>query len=256
MSPIQEQVITLKDITKSFGTNQVLKGVSLSVKKGEILSIIGPSGAGKTTLLRTLNWLEKPDTGSITIDGETVNVASVKKTDILRLRSKTSMVFQHYNLFKNKTVLQNVTESLVVVKKLEKAAAEEKALAILRSVGMEDKLKEYPSRLSGGQQQRVGIARALAVDPQVMLFDEPTSALDPEWVAEVLDVIKGIARQGLTMILVSHEMRFVNEVASRVILLDDGLIVEDGSPDQVFNHPTQERTRQFLKKNRDFEVVW
>ncbi|MDR2864153.1 MAG: amino acid ABC transporter ATP-binding protein [Spirochaetaceae bacterium] len=249
-------VISLKDITKSFGTNQVLKGVSFSVERGEILSIIGPSGAGKTSLLRTLNWLEKPDTGSVTIDGETVNAASAAKTDILRLRSKSAMVFQHYNLFKNKTVLQNVTESLIVVKKMGKAEAEEKALTILKSVGMADKLKEYPSRLSGGQQQRVGIARALAIDPQVMLFDEPTSALDPEWVADVLDEIKNIARQGLTMILVSHEMRFVSEVASRLILLDEGIIVEDGSPEQVFNHPKHERTRQFLKKNRDFEVVW
>ncbi|MHB9295285.1 amino acid ABC transporter ATP-binding protein [Pillotina sp. SPG140] len=249
-------MIVLENITKSFGSNQVLKGINLSVEKGEILSIIGPSGAGKTTLLRTLNWLEKPDTGTVTVDGAVVHAEHPTKRDISHLRSKSSMVFQHYNLFKNKTVLQNITESLLVVKKYLKTDAEAKAMGILKSIGLEDKKDEYPSRLSGGQQQRVGIARALAVDPQVMLFDEPTSALDPEWVSEVLDVIKRIVCEGLTMILVSHEMRFVNEISSRVILLDKGVIVEDGTPTQLFNHPANERTRQFLMKNLDFQVMF
>jgi ABC-type polar amino acid transport system ATPase subunit len=249
-------IITLENISKSFGSNSVLKGINLSVRKGEVLSIIGPSGAGKTTLLRTLNWLEKPDEGSVTIDGATVRANHVVKADISRLRSKTSMVFQLYNLFKNKTVLQNVTEGLLVVKRFTRSGAEARAMELLKSVGLEDKRNEYPSRLSGGQQQRASIARALAMDPKVMLFDEPTSALDPEWVSEVLDVIKRIVRDGLTIILVSHEMHFVSEISSRVILLDGGIIVEDGSPEQVFNFPTNDRTRQFLMKNRDYTIIF
>jgi L-cystine transport system ATP-binding protein/putative amino-acid transport system ATP-binding protein len=245
-------MVRLEDITKSFGQNQVLKGISLSVEQGEIVSIIGPSGGGKTTLLRTINWLEKPGSGSVTVDGETVAASSATGAGIHALRSKSSMVFQHYNLFRNKTALQNVTESLIVVKKLSPAEADNRGREILDRVGMLDKAGEYPARLSGGQQQRVGIARALAVDPRVMLFDEPTSALDPEWVSEVLDVITGIARQGMTMILVSHEMRFVNDVATRVLFLDDGRIIEDGSPASLFNHPREERTRQFLMKTKDF----
>ncbi|MDR1986803.1 MAG: amino acid ABC transporter ATP-binding protein [Treponema sp.] len=249
-------MIRLEHISKSFGGNPVLRDISLSINKGEIVSIIGPSGAGKTTLLRTFNWLEKPDTGSVTIGDARVNAAAVKKSDVCRLRSKSSMVFQHYNLFKNKTVLQNVTESLLVVKKQPKALADEKALSILSSIGLADKAGEYPSRLSGGQQQRVGIARALAVDPEVMLFDEPTSALDPEWVSEVLEVIKRIALAGMTMILVSHEMLFVREVSSRVIFIDAGIPVEDGTPEEIFIHPRQERTRQFFMKNREYLPAW
>ncbi|MDR2633290.1 MAG: amino acid ABC transporter ATP-binding protein [Treponema sp.] len=249
-------MIRLEHISKSFGGNQVLRDVSLSITKGEIVSIIGPSGAGKTTLLRTFNWLEKPDSGSISIDDVRVNAAAVKKRDVYRLRSKSSMVFQHYNLFKNKTVLQNVTESLIVVKKQPKALAKEKAMTILSSIGLVDKADEYPSRLSGGQQQRAGIARALAVDPAVMLFDEPTSALDPEWVSEVLEVIKRIALAGMTMILVSHEMLFVREVSSRVIFFDAGIQVEDGTPEEIFSHPRQERTRQFFMKNKEYPLVW
>jgi ABC-type polar amino acid transport system ATPase subunit len=245
-------VIRLEHISKTFGKNHVLQDVNLSVGRREIVAIIGPSGAGKTTLLRTLNWLERPDTGIVTIGDARVDAAAVKKSDVYRLRSKSSMVFQHYNLFKNKTVLQNVTESLLVVKKQPKAQAGEKAMAILSSIGLADKVGEYPSRLSGGQQQRAGIARALAVDPDVMLFDEPTSALDPEWVSEVLEVIKRIAQAGMTMILVSHEMLFVREVASRVIFLDGGAPVEDGTPDEIFARPRQERTRQFLMKTREY----
>jgi ABC-type polar amino acid transport system ATPase subunit len=249
-------MIHLEHISKSFGNNEVLRDVSLSINRGEIVSIIGPSGAGKTTLLRTLNWLEKPDKGIVTIADARVNAAAVKKSAVYRLRSKTSMVFQHYNLFKNKTVLQNVTESLLVVKKQPKAQAEEKARGILASIGLADKAGEYPSRLSGGQQQRVGIARALAVDPEVMLFDEPTSALDPEWVSEVLEAIKRIALAGMTMILVSHEMYFVREVSSRVIFFDEGVPVEDGTPEEIFVRPRKERTRQFFMKNKDYQPVW
>ncbi|MDR2393744.1 MAG: amino acid ABC transporter ATP-binding protein [Treponema sp.] len=249
-------MIQLEHISKSFGGNPVLRDISLSINKGEIVSIIGPSGAGKTTLLRTFNWLEKPDTGCVTIADAKVNAAAVKKSDVYRLRFKSSMVFQHYNLFKNKTVLQNVTEGLTVVKKQPKTLADEKAMGILSSIGLADKAGEYPSRLSGGQQQRVGIARALAVDPEVMLFDEPTSALDPEWVSEVLEVIKRIALAGMTMILVSHEMLFVREVSSRVIFLDAGIPLEDGTPEDIFTHPRQDRTRQFFMKNREYQSVW
>jgi ABC-type polar amino acid transport system ATPase subunit len=249
-------MIRLEHISKSFGNNAVLRDISLSIHKGEIVSIIGPSGAGKTTLLRTLNWLERPDSGRVIIADAAVDAATVKKSDISRLRSKSSMVFQHYNLFKNKTVLQNVTENLIIVKKQPAALAEEKALGILSSIGLADKANEYPSRLSGGQQQRAGIARALAVDPEVMLFDEPTSALDPEWVAEVLEVIKRIAQGGMTMILVSHEMHFVRDVSSRVIFLDGGIPVEDGTPEEIFIRPRQDRTRQFFMKNSEYREVW
>jgi ABC-type polar amino acid transport system ATPase subunit len=248
-------MIRLEHISKSFGGNRVLCDVSLTIGKSEIVSIIGPSGAGKTTLLRTFNWLEKPDAGTVTIADVTVDAAAVKKTDVHQLRSKSSMVFQHYNLFKNKTVLQNVTESLIVVKKQPKSQAEEKAIGILSSIGLADKAGEYPSRLSGGQQQRVGIARALALDPDVMLFDEPTSALDPEWVSEVLDVIKRIAAAGMTMILVSHEMRFVREVSSRVIFFDSGIPLEDGTPEEIFTSPQHERTRQFFMMNSEYRSI-
>jgi ABC-type polar amino acid transport system ATPase subunit len=246
-----EEVIRIENLHKSFGDARILTGLSFSVSKGEIVSIIGPSGAGKTTLLRSLNWLEKPEAGTVTIAGCSVNAASATKAAIRALRSKSSMVFQNYNLFKNKTVLQNVTESLLIVKKMDAKHARDKAMAILEQVGMEDKAGAYPSYLSGGQQQRTGIARALAVDPRVMLFDEPTSALDPEWVSEVLDAIVKIAGLGMTMLIVSHEMRFVSNVASRVLFLDGGLIIEDGPPDEVFHHPVQERTRQFLEKTRE-----
>jgi ABC-type polar amino acid transport system ATPase subunit len=249
-------IVAVENLSKSFGDNQVLSGVDLAVEAGEILSVIGPSGTGKTTLLRALNWLEKPDTGVVTIDGARAEAGKASAADIYALRSKTSMVFQHYNLFKNKTALENVSESLVVVKKMDKGEAAAKALTLLESVGLADKVDAYPSRLSGGQQQRVGIARALAVDPKVMLFDEPTSALDPEWVAEVLEVIKSIAEAGMTMILVSHEMRFVFDVATRVVVLEKGRVVEDGSPEQVFRHPAHEFTKQFLLKNRDYQEVW
>ena len=241
-------MISIKGLRKSFGDNHVLRGVDLEISKGEILTMIGPSGAGKTTLLRTLNWLDVPDAGTIEIDGASIDAAKAGKKAVKNLRTKTAMVFQHYNLFNNKTALENVTESLILVKKLTKANAEERGRQLLDRVGLSDKYNAYPSFLSGGQQQRVGIARALAVDPKVILFDEPTSALDPEWVNEVLAVMTEIAHDGMTMIVVSHEMRFVRNVSTRVVLLDDGQILEDGTPEQVFRNPRHERAVQFLKQ--------
>ena len=241
-------MISIRGLEKSFGDNRVLRGVNLEIAKGEILTIIGPSGAGKTTLLRTLNWLDVPDAGTITIDGATIDATRATKRSIKQLRSKSAMVFQHYNLFNNKTALENVTESLILVRKLSRAEAEARGRQLLDRVGLSDKCDAYPSFLSGGQQQRVGIARALAVEPKVILFDEPTSALDPEWVNEVLAVMTEIARDGMTMIVVSHEMRFVRNVSTRVVLLDDGHILEDGTPEQVFQHPRHERAVQFLRQ--------
>jgi len=240
-------MIDVKGLKKSFGDNHVLRGVDLKVKKGEIVTMIGPSGAGKTTLLRSLNWLDAPDEGTIRIEDAEIDAARAGKKAVKRLRSKTAMVFQHYNLFNNKTALENVTESLIMVKKLSKEAANTRGKQLLDRVGLSDKYNAYPSFLSGGQQQRVGIARALAVDPRVILFDEPTSALDPEWVNEVLTVMTEIAREGMTMVVVSHEMRFVRDVSTRVLLLDEGQILEDGTPEQVFGNPRHERARQFLK---------
>ena len=240
-------MIDVKGLKKSFGDNHVLRGVDLKVEKGEIVTMIGPSGAGKTTLLRSLNWLDAPDAGTIRIDDAEIDAARAGKKAVKRLRSKTAMVFQHYNLFNNKTVLDNVTESLIMVKKLSREAANARGKQLLDRVGLSDKYNAYPSFLSGGQQQRVGIARALAVDPKVILFYEPTSALDPEWVNEVLTVMTEIAREGMTMVVVSHEMRFVRDVSTRVLLLDEGQILEDGTPEQVFKNPQHERAQQFLK---------
>lgn len=241
-------MIEIRGLKKAFGDNHVLNGVDLSVNKGEIVTLIGPSGAGKTTLLRTLNWLEQPDEGTITISGATVDARTATRKEISALRGKSAMVFQHYNLFANKTALENVTESLICVKRMSKGDAQDRGRELLERVGLLDKADAYPGFLSGGQQQRVGIARALAVDPDVILFDEPTSALDPEWVSEVLSVMTEIAAGGMTMMVVSHEMRFVQNVSTRVLLLDGGLIVEDGDPRQVFEHPQHERTQQFLRQ--------
>lgn len=241
-------MIEVQGLKKAYEQVKVLQGIDLHIEKGEVVTLIGPSGAGKTTLLRMLNWLEKPDTGEITLAGQSINTGKATKKDVMNLRSQSAMVFQHYNLFHNKTALQNVTESLIQVKKLPRRQAEEIGLGLLNRVGLTDKRDVYPSRLSGGQQQRVGIARALAVEPKVMLFDEPTSALDPEWVGEVLAVMNQIAAEGMTMVVVSHEMRFVRSVASRVLFLDDGLILEDGPPEQIFEHPQKERTKQFLSQ--------
>lgn len=241
-------MIQLSQIKKTFGRNQVLKGIDLTVQKGEVVAILGPSGSGKTTLLRCINYLEKPSEGEITIDDFTVNCKHPHKKDIHTLRQKTAMVFQQYNLFRHKTALENVMEGLVIVKKLPKEEARSRSIELLEKVGLGAKLDAYPSQLSGGQQQRVGIARALALNPEVILFDEPTSALDPELVGEVLAVIRKIAKEGITMIIVTHEMGFAQDVASHVVFMDEGVIVEEGKPSDIFNSPKEDRTKQFLKR--------
>ena len=240
-------IVEVRGLCKAFGDNQVLKNLDFQIEKGEVVTLIGPSGGGKTTLLRSLNWLNVPDAGRVTIDGVTIEAGKENKQQIRALREKTSMVFQHYTLSKNKTALENITEGLIRVQKMPKVQAVEKAEHLLERVGLIEKRDEYPVRLSGGQQQRVGIARALAAEPQVMLFDEPTSALDPEWIGGVLDVMKEIAADGMTMIVVSHEMRFVKNVASRILFLEGGQIVEDNTPEKLFNNPENERTRAFLE---------
>jgi L-cystine transport system ATP-binding protein len=241
-------MIQLTNITKSFGKNEVLKGINLTVQKGEVVCILGPSGSGKTTLLRCLNYLEKPNLGEVRIGDFTVNCKRPSKGEIHALRQKSAMVFQHYNLFKHKTVLENVMEGLVIVQKQSKDIARETSVKVLEKVGLGSKLDAYPSQLSGGQQQRVGIARALALNPEVILFDEPTSALDPELVGEVLDVIQKIAKEGITMIIVTHEMGFAREVANHVVFMDEGVIVEEGKPRDIFGNAKEERTKQFLKR--------
>lgn len=241
-------MIQLKNIHKSFGKESVLQGINITVDKGDVVVILGPSGSGKTTLLRCINFLERANDGEITIGDFSVDCNRVSKKEILALRRKTAMVFQHYNLFKNKTVLENVMEGLVVVQKLPPKEARERSLQMLEKVGLSHKKDEYPSQLSGGQQQRVGIARALALNPEVILFDEPTSALDPELVGEVLSVIKKIAREGITMIVVTHEIGFAREVSNHVVFMDQGIIVEEGKPNEIFQAPKEERTRQFLKR--------
>ncbi|OBR65527.1 amino acid ABC transporter ATP-binding protein [Paenibacillus oryzae] len=241
-------MIALSGIKKSFGKNEVLSGIDLKVNRGEVVAILGPSGSGKTTLLRCINYLEKPDSGVISIGDFKLNCRQHGKKDVHALRQKSAMVFQQYNLFRHKTALENVMEGLVVVRKVSKAEARERSIALLEKVGLGAKLNAYPSELSGGQQQRVGIARALALNPEVILFDEPTSALDPELVGEVLSVIRQIAEEGITMIIVTHEMGFAQEVANHVVFMDGGVIVEEGEPKQLFRYPKEERTQQFLKR--------
>lgn len=241
-------MIHIRNLKKQFGGNAILRGIDLDIRQGEIVTMIGPSGAGKTTLLRAINWLDAPDEGQIELNGAAIDAKTATKKQISGLRGKSAMVFQHYNLFRNKTVLENVTQSLLCVKKMNKQDAILRGRQLLDRVGLLNKADAYPDFLSGGQQQRVGIARALAVDPDVILFDEPTSALDPEWVGEVLTVMNEIAKDGMTMIVVSHEMRFVRSVSTRVILLDEGVILEDGTPEQLFCRPQHERTRLFLRQ--------
>ncbi|MBP2626994.1 MAG: tcyN 2 [Firmicutes bacterium] len=241
-------MIEVKGLHKSFGKHEVLKGIDLKVEKGEVVVLLGPSGSGKTTFLRSLNFLEQPDAGEITIGDTHVNCKHISKKEILEIRRNTAMVFQLYNLFKNKTALENVMEGLIVVQNMPKAEAEKISREILDKVGLVDKYDAYPSQLSGGQQQRVGIARALALNPEVILFDEPTSALDPELVGEVLSVMKKVAKEGLTMIVVTHEISFARDIANRVIFIDGGVIVEQGTPKEVLYHPKEERTKQFLKR--------
>ncbi|GAB6167670.1 amino acid ABC transporter ATP-binding protein [Clostridium carnis] len=240
-------MISVINLKKSFGNTEVLKDISLNVKKGEVVVIIGPSGSGKSTFLRCLNYLEEPNSGKINIGSINIDTVKVNKNDIHRLRQQSAMVFQNYNLFNNKTVIENITEALLVVKKKTKEEAKEIAINMLKKVGLENKRDSYPSTLSGGQKQRVSIARAMAVNPEVILFDEPTSALDPELVSEVLGVIKELANEKRTMIIVTHEMKFARDVADRIVFMEEGLIVEEGTPETIFTNPKEERTREFLR---------
>ncbi|WP_369283672.1 amino acid ABC transporter ATP-binding protein [Oscillibacter sp. GMB15532] len=241
-------MIEVKGIHKAFGKNEVLKGIDLKVKKGEVVVVLGPSGSGKTTLLRCINFLEKADGGELSIKDTTVPFATATKQQIQAVRRQTAMVFQNYNLFQNKTVLENVLEGLTVVRKIPVAEARECACHALDKVGLNEKYDAFPSQLSGGQQQRVGIARAVALNPEVILFDEPTSALDPELVGGVLNVMKKVAEDGITMIVVTHEMSFASDIANHIVFMDGGVIIEEGTPDNLFFHPKQERTKQFLER--------
>lgn len=247
-------MIKVKNIHKSFGDNSILRGIDLEITKGEVVVILGPSGSGKTTFLRCLNALEMPEQGTIEFDNANALKidfgAKPSKKDILALRRKSGMVFQNYNLFPHKTALENVMEGPVQVQGKAKEQARQEALALLTKVGLADKTDLYPFQLSGGQQQRVGIARALALQPELMLFDEPTSALDPELVQDVLDTMKSLAKEGWTMVVVTHEIKFALDVADLVIVMDGGVIVEQGSPQQLFDNPQHERTKSFLQRLR------
>ena len=239
-------MLEIRNIHKAFDGLGVLKGVSLSVEKGDVVAILGKSGSGKTTLLRCINFLETADDGELVFDGETVPLHNASKRDIARIRKKTAFVFQNYNLFRNKTALQNVTEGLIVARKMPKAQAEEIGMRMLQKVGMADRASAYPSQLSGGQQQRVAIARALALHPDILCFDEPTSALDPELTGEVLRVLRELADRKTTMIIVTHEMHFARDVADRILFMDGGVVVEEGPAKQLIEHPREQRTKQFL----------
>jgi L-cystine transport system ATP-binding protein len=241
-------MIKVENLKKSFGQNEILKGVSIQVEHGEVTVIIGPSGSGKTTLLRCINFLEKADEGNLTVGDLTVDLKKCKKKDILAVRRKCAFVFQNYSLFQNKTALENVMEGLVVVQKKSKEEARKIAEETLEWVGLSDRMDYYPVNLSGGQQQRVGIARAVALSPEVILFDEPTSALDPELVGETLELIKKVTQKGITMIVVTHEMAFAQDVATQVVFMDGGVVVEAGTPRELFNRPKNERTKQFLAR--------
>ncbi|WP_026571496.1 amino acid ABC transporter ATP-binding protein [Sediminibacillus terrae] len=242
--------LSIKGLSKSFGELEVLKDIDVSVEKGKVLTIMGPSGSGKTTLLRCLNALEEPTGGDFTFaDGFSLDFGKkVSKQDWLRLRRKSGMVFQSYNLFPHKTALENVTEGPIVVQKRDKKQVQEMAERLLAKVGLKDKMHLYPHQLSGGQQQRVGIARALAIEPELMLFDEPTSALDPELIGEVLGVIKELANEGWTMVIVTHEVQFAEQVSDEVLFMDGGYIIEQGPPKQVLKEPKEKRTQQFLQR--------
>ncbi len=238
-------MIKVKNLHKSFGSLQVLKGIDEHIKKGEKVVVIGPSGSGKSTFLRCLNLLETPTEGEIFIDDEKINDP---KVDVNHIREKMGMVFQQFNLFPHLTIMDNIVLAPMKVKKMSRADAEKKAEELLKTVGLYDKKDAYPAQLSGGQQQRIAIARALAMDPEIMLFDEPTSALDPEMVGEVLGVMKKLADDGMTMVVVTHEMGFAREVASRVLFMDQGVIMEQGTPEELFGNPQNDRTKEFLSK--------
>ena len=243
-------MLTIRNIKKSFGQLDVLRGVDIEVNKGDVVAILGPSGSGKTTLLRCVNFLETADEGELIFDGESFRLGHVSKKDIARYRKKTAFVFQNYNLFRNKTALQNVTEGLVTARKMPKEEADRIARKALEKVGMLDRCDHYPSQLSGGQQQRVAIARALATDPEIIFFDEPTSALDPELIGEVLSVMRQLADDGMTMLVVTHEMGFARNVSSKVIFMEDGVVVESAPSKEFFANPREERTKTFLRTIR------
>ena len=242
----QEILIQMEGLVKNFGKLEVLKGIDLNVRKGDVIVLIGPSGSGKSTLLRSINLLEKPTAGKIIFEGNDVTQAG--KKELSQLRQRMGMVFQQFNLFPHLKVKDNITVAPIRVRNTPKAEAEEKARKLLTRVGLIDKWDTWPQNLSGGQKQRVAIVRALCMQPDVMLFDEPTSALDPEMVGEVLDVMKSLARDGMTMMVVTHEMRFAREVGDYILFMDDGQIIEAGTPEQIFDHPQQKRTQDFLKK--------
>lgn len=241
-------MLEIKQLIKSFGDKKVLDGIDLVVNQGDVVVILGPSGSGKTTFLRCLNFLEKADSGQLILDGEHFDFSQLGRKDILKIRQKTAFVFQNYNLFANKTAIENILEGLVVARKIPKEEAVRIAEQALDKVGLLDRKDYYPSQLSGGQQQRIGIARAIAVKPDVILFDEPTSALDPELIGDVLAVMKELADEGVTMVVVTHEMTFAREVANHVIFMADGHIIEEGHPDTFFTRPKEERTKQFLTR--------
>ena len=240
-------MLQIKNLRKRFDGPEVLKGVSLDVEKGDVVAILGPSGSGKTTLLRCINFLETADEGELIFDGEVFPLHGATRKDIGALRKKTAFVFQNYNLFRNKTALQNVTEGLIIGRKMPKDQANALGMRMLQKVGMADRADSYPNQLSGGQQQRVAIARALATDPEIILFDEPTAALDPELTGEVLAVMRALAREGMTMLVVTHEMNFAKNVSSKVVFMEGGVVVEESDPTAFFQNPKQERARAFLK---------
>lgn len=242
-----DPLLRISHVRKSFGSMEVLKDISFDVYKGDVVSILGPSGSGKTTLLRCVNFLERADGGSITLDDAVIDLKTAAREQASAVQRKTGFVFQNYNLFRNKTALENITLGLTSGRGINKEEAAKKGRMLLRKIGLEDRANFYPSELSGGQQQRVAIARALATDPEIIYFDEPTSALDPELTDEVLEVMRQLAQEGMTMVVVTHEMSFAHNVSNRVIFMDHGLIVEEGSPEQIFEHPQNERTRAFLR---------
>ena len=246
-------MIKITDLHKNFGELNVLKGIDFQADTGEVIGIIGPSGMGKSTFLRCINYIERPEKGIIEIDNIKVDAEKCTEKEIKQLRLKTSMVFQNYNIFKNKTVIENLMLPMTSVQKIDKGKAKEKALQYLEQVGLLDKVNEYPSRLSGGQQQRVGIARAMAVNPKLILLDEPTSSLDPELVLGILDILRNLANEHKrTMIIVTHEMRFAKEIADRIIFMDDGRIIEQGTPEEIFTNPQNDRTKRFLERFQEF----
>lgn len=240
-------MLTVKQVKKSFDGVEILKGVDLSVEKGDVVAILGPSGAGKTTLLRCMNFLEHADDGELIFDGEHIDFAKASKKEIAAIRKKTAFVFQGFNLFANKTALENVTEGLIIARKMPKGEAVEIGKAALDKVGLSDRYDYYPDQLSGGQQQRVAIARAIATEPEIIYFDEPTSALDPELTIEVLEVMRKLAAEGRTMLVVTHEIRFARNVSTKVVLMEQGQVVEAGETRQIFEQPREERTREFLR---------